>query len=190
MRNGISRSIAAIAAIAAAVSLSAPGAGALEHPDHDLADIGDGPASVDNGVDRGNPAGSNGTIKIDGQAFDGHPNNEPHIGNCGFEVDFYGFDEGDTAELTFFRWPGTGDKGVIATFSTDVGGDGAGGGIDIDRQLYVELTGDLGNFHPQHGYHIRAEAEITSGDRTYTKTKVFWLSGDCDNPYPDDPYDT
>src|SRR5688500_3559353 len=40
------------------------------------------------------PPGNNGTIKIDGTAFDSHPNNEPHVG-CVFEVDFYGFDMGD-----------------------------------------------------------------------------------------------
>jgi hypothetical protein len=47
--------------------------------------------------------------------------------------------------------------------------------------LLVELYGDLGKSHPQHGHHIRSEATITSGDRTYTKTKVFWLSGECDD---------
>jgi len=40
-----------------------------------------------------NPGGNNGTIKIDGIPFDDHPNNEPHPG-CIFQVDFYGFDEG------------------------------------------------------------------------------------------------
>ena len=41
-----------------------------------------------------NPAGNNGTVKIDGLEWDNHPDNEPHVG-CTFEVDFYGFDEGD-----------------------------------------------------------------------------------------------
>ena len=40
-----------------------------------------------------NPAGNNGTVKIDGLEWDNHPDNEPHVG-CTFEVDFYGFDEG------------------------------------------------------------------------------------------------
>ena len=38
-----------------------------------------------------NPAGNNGTVKIDRIAFDDHPNNQPHVG-CQFQVDFYGFD--------------------------------------------------------------------------------------------------
>ncbi len=42
------------------------------------------------------PPGNNGTIKIDGAAFDDAPNNEPHVG-CTFQVDFYGFDEGRPA---------------------------------------------------------------------------------------------
>ena len=39
-------------------------------------------------------AGNNGTIKIDDVEFDDHPHNEPHVG-CTFQVDFYGYDEGD-----------------------------------------------------------------------------------------------
>jgi len=41
-----------------------------------------------------NPPGNNGTIKIDDVVFDDAPNNEPHVG-CTFQVDFYGYDEGD-----------------------------------------------------------------------------------------------
>lgn len=194
----LKRSLAATVAVAALAAGSMT-AGAVGHPDHQLDERGNGPAQVDNGLDRGNPNGSNGTIKIDGTSFDGHPNNEPHIANCGFQVDFYGFDEGDTATLTFYRWPGTGDKNVaeamieiaadggvgvdnVAGEAFPIGGDGAGGGIDIDQQVLVSLLGNLGKEHARHGYHIRAEADITSGDRTYTKTKVFWVSGDCELP--------
>ena len=55
-----------------------------------------------------NPPGNNGTIKIDDAPFDDAPNNEPHVG-CTFEVDFYGYDEGDlNAEVTFESHPPTG----------------------------------------------------------------------------------
>ena len=48
-----------------------------------------------------NPAGNNGTIKIDDTPFDDLPDDEPHVG-CGFQVDFYGYDKGDlNAEVTF-----------------------------------------------------------------------------------------
>ena len=59
------------------------------------------PGGDGDGPDRGrwasagpNPPGNNGTIKIDDVPFDDHPNNEPHVG-CVFQVDFYGYDEGD-----------------------------------------------------------------------------------------------
>jgi hypothetical protein len=173
--------------VVAALTMSASPAGAVKHPGHDQADRGNGPAAMDIGTDRGNPNGANGTIKIDGTTLDGHPNNEPHIAGCEFQVDFYGFDEDDTADLRFYRWPGTGDKSLIRSyFDVNIGGDGAGGGIDIDAQQDVRLEGDLGKEHPRHGFHIRAEAEITSGDSVYTKTKVFWMTGGCEDQY--DPY--
>jgi hypothetical protein len=52
-----------------------------------------------------NPPGNNGTIKIDDIPFDDLPNNEPHVG-CTFQVDFYGYDEGDLdAQVTFEAHP-------------------------------------------------------------------------------------
>ncbi len=55
-----------------------------------------------------NPPGNNGTIKIDDVPFDDAPNNEPHVG-CTFQVDFYGYDEGDLfADVTFVVHPPTG----------------------------------------------------------------------------------
>ena len=54
-----------------------------------------------------NPPGNNGTIKLDDTPFDDHPNNEPHVG-CVFQVDFYGYDEGDLdATVTFEAHPPT-----------------------------------------------------------------------------------
>jgi hypothetical protein len=207
----LSRVVSAFAALGLTVALAAP-AGALGHPLHVQKDRDNGPAGVEVGMGRGNPNGSNGTIKIDGVefdgTFDGHPNNEPHVGNCVFQVDFYGFDEGDTASLGFKLWPPSGKKtdlgvsGFVADpadgpfaenagfqllanldgtrlIDINVGEDGAGGGIDIDNQVYVMLSG-LEGAHPQHGYHVKVNAEITSGNRTYTKTKVFWVSGGCE----------
>src|SRR5262245_34734544 len=40
-----------------------------------------------------NPAGNNGTIKVDAKPMDDLPDNESHP-SCVFEVDFYGFDQG------------------------------------------------------------------------------------------------
>lgn len=68
------------------------------------------------------PGGSNGTVKIDGWAFDhgggrnpddpdpDNPDNEPHVG-CEFSVQWYNFDEGDLySSILFEVWPGTGGK--------------------------------------------------------------------------------
>ena len=71
-----------------------------------------------------NPAGDNGTIKIDDLPFDDLPNNEPHVG-CTFQVDFYGFDEGDlNADVTFEAHPPTlrpGDDQVLLADTVFIG---------------------------------------------------------------------
>jgi hypothetical protein len=63
-----------------------------------------------------NPPGNNGTIKVDDVPFDDDPNNEPHV-DCQFQVDFYGYDEGDlNATVTFEAHPPTlreGDDQVL-----------------------------------------------------------------------------
>src|ERR687892_506859 len=65
---------------------------------------------------QGGPPGNNGTVKVDGIEFDDHPNNEPHVG-CEFQIDFYGYDEGDlSAAVTFEAQPPTtrdGDDQVL-----------------------------------------------------------------------------
>ncbi len=54
--------------------------------------------------------------------MDNHPDNEPHVG-CTFEVDFYGFDEGDLwAEVIFEAHPPTG-HGVLLTDTVFIGED-------------------------------------------------------------------
>ena len=82
-----------------------------------------------------NPPGNNGTVKIDRLPFDDHPNNEPHVG-CQFQVDFYGFDEGDLwADVTFEAHPPTG-SGILLTDRIDIGEDdnsGAGSEAGLDR---------------------------------------------------------
>ncbi len=61
------------------------------------------------GLALADPPGNNGTVKIDGVEFDTHPNNQPHVG-CIFQVDFYGYDEGDLdADYTFRLVPPTAD---------------------------------------------------------------------------------
>lgn len=212
-RRALLASLIAVVMLAASLNfVDASDADATPHPEHTQRNRGNGPADEANGKRRGNPNGNNGTIKIDGIEFDGtydgHPNNEPHI-DCRFQVDFYGFDSeanGDVAELQFRRWNPSGGKGpLIATaeaadeveglapISYSEGGtvivplddDGAGGGVDIDRQVLIELA--LPDTDPgagnHHGHHVRLDAQVTSDSRTYKKTKVFWVTA-CPIPTP------
>src|SRR5215212_6335972 len=84
------------------------------------------------------PPGNNGTVKIDGVDFDVYPNNEPHVG-CVFQVDFYGFDQGDlNAKVAFKVWPPTGDMETILKDSVFIGedpndGGGSVAGLDAER---------------------------------------------------------
>lgn len=59
------------------------------------------------------PPGNNGTIKVDGQAFDQGHDNEPHPG-CTFRLTFFGFDAGaDTAAVTFDAQAPTGTAQLL-----------------------------------------------------------------------------
>jgi hypothetical protein len=96
------------------------------------------------------PAGNNGTVKIDRVPFDDHPNNEPHVG-CEFQVDFYGFDEGDlSATVTFEAVPPTqsgatdvppGEGDELLTDEVAIGQDAAGGRHGPRRQRHLRPDG-------------------------------------------------
>ena len=132
-----------------------------------------------------NPPGNNGTIKIDGVEFDRHPNNEPHVG-CTFEVDFYGFDEGDLwAHVTFEAHAPTG-RGVLLRDRIFIGEDDNGGGgseAGWDASREYDLTRALSGYpvHPQQGYHVKLIVNADGSQGADTKHKVFWV-GPCDAP--------
>ncbi len=135
------------------------------------------PASAD-------PPGANGTVKIDGVEFDTAPDNEPHVG-CGFEVDFYGFDEGAfNAGVAFAVQPPTGPFTTILTDSVFIGEDAAGGGTDLDAEREYDLSFALAGYtpHPQQGYHVKLTVSAPGVDgKIATKHKVFWV-GPCEAP--------
>ncbi|MBA3360699.1 MAG: hypothetical protein H0T94_04435 [Acidimicrobiia bacterium] len=132
-----------------------------------------------------NPPGNNGTVKIDDVAFDNVPNNEPHVG-CVFQVDFYGFDEGDLfADVTFAVHPPTGNE-VILTDEVFIGeDDNSGGGSEagLDASETYDLSALLAGFtpHPQQGYHVKLTVNADGSQGADTKHKVFWVSG-CTPP--------
>ena len=91
-----------------------------------------------------NPPGNNGTVKIDDRPFDDVPNNEPHVG-CRFQVDFYGYDQGDLdAQVTFAAHPPTlreGDDQVLLTDTVFIGeDDNSGGGSQAGLDASVTYT--------------------------------------------------
>ncbi|MEY2430766.1 MAG: hypothetical protein QOC92_491 [Acidimicrobiaceae bacterium] len=137
------------------------------------------PASSERGG--GDPAGNNGTIKIDGVPFDDAPDNEPHPG-CVFQVDFYGFDAGPLiADLTFEAVAPT-LGGVVVTDQVSIGEDShAGGGSEagLDASSRYDLRAQLAGIepHPKQGWHIRLTVHADGSQGSDVKHKVFWVSG-------------
>ena len=131
-----------------------------------------------------NPGGNNGTIKIDGIPFDDHPNNEPHPG-CIFQVDFYGFDQGDLyANVLFEAIPPTGAGEDLLTDTVFIGeDDNSGGGSErgLDASSTYDLTAALQGLtpHPQQGFHVKLTIHAGGSQGADTKHKVFWV-GPCD----------
>lgn len=136
-----------------------------------------------------NPAGNNGTVKVDGVEFDSHPDNEPHVG-CHFEIDWYGFDEGDYwSDVTFAVQPPTGKPTDILTDSVFIGEDDNGGGGSedgLDASKEYDLTDALvGHYdpQPQQGYHIKLTINSDGSQGADVKHKVFWVDG-CEGEEP------
>jgi hypothetical protein len=137
-----------------------------------------------------NPPGNNGTIKIDGVEFDeGEPNNEPHV-DCVFQVDFYGFDEGDLfADVKFESHPPTGPVKVLLTDTVDIGeddnsGGGSKEGLDASRTYTLDFTGI--EPHPQQGFHVKLTINADGSQGADKKHKVFWVE-ECPSPPPTSP---
>jgi hypothetical protein len=127
-----------------------------------------------------NPPGNNGTIKIDDTPFDDHPNNEPHVG-CEFQVDFYGYDEGDLfAEVTFESHPPTGPVRVLLTDRVFIGeDDNSGGGSEAGLDASVTYTLDFTGIepHPNQGFHVKLTINAEGSQGADVKHKVFWSTG-------------
>jgi len=130
-----------------------------------------------------NPPGNNGTIKIDDVEFDDHPNNEPHVG-CVFQVDFYGYDEGDLdATVTFEAHPPTlrdGDDQVLLADTVLIGeDDNSGGGSEAGLDASETYTLDLCGIEPyaNQGVHVKLTIHAEGSQGADVKHKVFWVTG-------------
>jgi hypothetical protein len=109
--------------------------------------------------------GNNGTVKIDGIAFDNHPNNEPHVG-CTFQIDFTGFDASQQVSASLVGHPPTGG-GLLTSASTTLNAAGAG-------SITLDLLGRLSGItpHPRQGFHVKLTVDTGQGAG---KHKVFWV---------------
>jgi hypothetical protein len=127
-----------------------------------------------------NPPGNNGTIKVDDVPFDDAPNNQPHVG-CTFQVDFYGYDQGDLfADVTFEAHPPTGPVQVLATDTVFIGeDDNAGGGSQAGLDASATYTLDFDGIqpHPNQGFHVKLTIHADGSQGADTKHKVFWVTG-------------
>jgi hypothetical protein len=137
-----------------------------------------------------NPPGNNGTVKVDDAPFDDAPDNEPHVG-CEFQVDFYGYDEGDLqAEVTFEAWAPTQrpeDAQVLLTDTVDIGeddnsGGGSEEGLDASETYTLDFTGI--EPHPKQGFHVKLTVHAEGSHGADVKHKVFWVT-ECP-PKPED----
>lgn len=147
------------------------------------------------------PPGNNGTVKIDGVDLNdgpGHsdqPNdpsddgtdNDPHV-TCGFQVEFFNFDEGQTADIVFTAHPPTGNGGVLLDQTREISDDGtAGAANDLDEVFTYNVLSDFDtdmftDVHDVHGWHVKLSLTIYDADGTPVpggkKHKVFWVE-DC-----------
>lgn len=138
------------------------------------------------------PPGNNGTIKITplGEQ-DGTPNNSPHT-TCGFQIEWYGFDQGNYySQVSFAMQAPTSDATITPNgpLSVFVGGDPASGagtatGLDARESYYPTFTGTP---HPKQGFHVKVTVATPFSHGNDTKSKVFWVEPCATTPTPVPP---
>ena len=136
-----------------------------------------GPAGAAEKSPPGDPPGNNGTVKIerDGPA-DEDKGNEPIGDGCIIWLEYYGLDQGQTADITFTAHPPSGTQELIADKAVPVSDDDAGGGQDKDAVIAYNLTSAVQGLkaHPKQGYHIKLSSD-SIGAPGGAKHKVFWV---------------
>jgi LPXTG-motif cell wall-anchored protein len=99
-----------------------------------------------------------------------------------FQVDFYGFDEGDlVADVTFESHPPTGPVQQLLTDEVFIGeDDNAGGGSQAGLDASATYTLDFAGIqpHPNQGFHVKLTVHADGSQGADTKHKVFWVT-DC-----------
>jgi hypothetical protein len=132
----------------------------------------------------GDPPGNNGTIKVKKSDPAADPNarknaNQPHITGCVVWLSYLGFDEAQTADITFTAQPPSGKGEVLlADKGVAVSPDPAGGGQDQDVVIAYNLTSAVQGlkYQKNQGYHIKVASDTKEAPGG-AKQKVFWI--DC-----------
>lgn len=121
------------------------------------------------------PPGNNGTVKIDGVPLDDGKGNEPHVG-CSFDVRFYGFDAGQTADITFTGHAPTKSGTLLSQQDVAISDDAAGGGNDLDAVLHytADQLGLPGTPQAKQGWHVKLAVDVDQAPGG-AKQKVFWI---------------
>lgn len=122
----------------------------------------------------GDPPGANGTVKIDFTPADASRANRPHV-TCPFDAQFFGFDPGQTGDITVVAHPPSGRTLVAARAGVALTPSGA-------ATTFTEADLDLAGLeeHPQQGFHLKLTVTVEEDGKTFKKSKVFWLK--CARP--------
>ena len=128
------------------------------------------------GTDNGDPAGNNGTFKVDGLPYSDGMANEPHVA-CGFRLKFFGFDDDQTGDITIAGQAPSGSGVVSSLTGVTISDDAAGGGPNDPDAIFEYTAADLDlaglTAHPQQGYHLKVT--LTTDAPGGVKHKVFWF---------------
>jgi hypothetical protein len=140
--------------------------------------------------------GNDGTVKIDESDLatpppDNDPDNDPHV-DCIFDIEFFSFDDGLEATVTFTGQPPTGGgdplSATVELEETTGGGNDPVGQAEFDLSSFVE---QLGEPQDNQGFHIKVQVDVPKGTHStaFSKHKVFWVE-DCRPTTPPTPPET
>jgi LPXTG-motif cell wall-anchored protein len=126
-----------------------------------------------------------GTVKIDGTDLADVPNNEPHVDDCVFNVEFFGYPANQEVAVQVTLQSPTSGPGAInqSTVLDDDDESGGGSAEGFDGQITIDATSLTAGIepHPIQGWHLRLE--VDDGEVGGPKQKVFWVIG-CEEPPP------
>jgi LPXTG-motif cell wall-anchored protein len=170
-RRRLALALVSMAATAAGAAFAAPALAADPTPD---------------------PAGANGTVKIDGPEFQLDNRNEPHV-TCEFQVEFFDLDEGERGTLIFeAQPPSSKDFHEVGRLEDQLLSDDAatGGAYTRDPDEVFSYPGDIeldltdADLHKNQGYHIKLTVDRDNHPNWTEKHKVFWLEPCPPSPTP------